>query len=154
MGKKKRPIKGLESKGTRNGDCYFIFKYPGKVSLIRWHLRDIWRKWGTNYVSNYVRAPRASGFEGQGRLSAEAPQNWGRQIIHSWRVHTRSHAHQDPGQKQWLHRSLGQTYLWVLEGLLGRQGWAMVHCGDKKTRGRGTREYSSVWVLLGVAIWH
>lgn len=35
MGKKKRPIKGLESKEVRNGDCYFIFKYPGKVSLIR-----------------------------------------------------------------------------------------------------------------------
>ena len=33
--------------------------------------------------------------------------------------------HWVPGQKQWLHRNLGQTYLLVLESLLGRQGAAM-----------------------------
>ena len=32
------------------------------------------------------------------------------------------HVHRVPGQKQWLHRSLGQTYLLVLEGLLERRG--------------------------------
>ena len=34
--------------------------------------------------------------------------------------HTQSHIHQVLGQKQQFHRSLGQTYLLVLENLLGR----------------------------------
>ena len=34
-----------------------------------------------------------------------------------------------PRVKQELHKNLGQTYLWVLEGLLGRQMSAVSHCG-------------------------
>ena len=63
-------------------------------------------------------APRALGFEGQ--QISEAWQDWGKRRLHSWRMHTRSHVHWDPGQEQRLQRSLGQTYLLVLEGLLRR----------------------------------
>ena len=74
-----------------------------------------------------------------------------RDSIH-WRAHTISCVHQDPGRKQWLHRSLGQTNLLVSQGLLGRQGAAVAHCGDKDTGGRGTGEYSLAWALLEAAI--
>ena len=33
--------------------------------------------------------------------------------------------------KQWLHRNLGQTYLWVVEGLLGRQGQLLLSVGAR-----------------------
>ena len=33
-----------------------------------------------------------------------------------WKMHTTSCMHQDPGEKPWLHRSLRQTYMMVLEG--------------------------------------
>ena len=42
-------------------------------------------------------APRAFGFEDQQGLSAEAPQDWGKQGLCSWRVHE-VHVHWDPGQ--------------------------------------------------------
>ena len=45
-----------------------------------------------------------------------------------------------------------ETYLWVLEGFLGRQGSTVAHCGDKDTGGGGPREYLSVSALLEVAI--
>ena len=38
-----------------------------------------------------------------------------------------SFVHWDPGQKQWLHRSLGQTFLLVFESLLERWGTTMTH---------------------------
>ena len=33
--------------------------------------------------------------------------------------------------KAMIHRSLDQTYLWVLEGLLRKQGSALAHCGTR-----------------------
>ena len=36
-----------------------------------------------------------------------------------------------PGPKQWLHRSLSQTYLWVFVGLPWRQASAVAHCGTR-----------------------
>ena len=57
-----------------------------------------------------------------------------------------------PRAKQWLRRSLGKTYLWVLEGLLGRQGSAVIYCRGKDTGGGAPREYSSAWALLEVII--
>ena len=45
------------------------------------------------------------------------------------------------------HRSLGETYLWVLEDLLGRWGSAVAHCGDKDTGSRGPRECSLMGAL-------
>ena len=71
-------------------------------------------------------APRASGFEGQWGLIAADPQDWGKQRLHSWRAHTNSHGHRDPGQKQSFDRSLGRTYLLVSESLLGK-GCSAVH---------------------------
>ena len=35
------------------------------------------------------------------------------------------------GRKQWPHKSLGQTYLLILEGLLQRRGVAVAPCGYK-----------------------
>ena len=64
-------------------------------------------------------------------------------------AHKISHA-LGPRAKQWLHRRLGQTYLWVLEGLLGRWGSAVAHCGGKETDARGPREYSLEWALPDV----
>ena len=71
------------------------------------------------------------------------PQDWGKQKLYSWRVHTKSHVHQDPGEKcSDLTKRLGQTYLLLLEGLLQRQGLAVVHCGDKDTGSSSTGKYS------------
>ena len=44
-------------------------------------------------------APRASSCEGQRGLIAGIPHDWGKQQLHSWRVHTRSCGYQDPGEK-------------------------------------------------------
>ena len=52
--------------------------------------------WGSG---NGRRNPRDTVFEGQWGLIAGIPHNWGKQKLHSWRVHTRSHVHQDPGKK-------------------------------------------------------
>ena len=57
-----------------------------------------------------------------------------------------------PWAKQWLHRSLGQTYLWVLEALLGRRGSAVAHCRGKDTGGRDAMQFSSEWAPLVVTI--
>ena len=46
------------------------------------------------------RAPRASGFEGQQDLITRTPQDWGKQRLHSWRMHTSSYQHQDLGGKK------------------------------------------------------
>ena len=45
-------------------------------------------------------------------------------------THKFSHA-LGPNVQQWLHRNVGQPYLQFLESLLGKQGSAMAHCGDK-----------------------
>ena len=91
---------------------------------------------------------RAFGFEGQWGLIAWAPRNWGKQRLHSWRVHKMSHVHRDPGQKQWLHMNLGRTYLLVLKGLLWRQGPAVLSLsGVIKTGGGNIGECSSTWNL-------
>ena len=57
-------------------------------------------------------------------------------------------AHKVSGPKQWLRRSLGQTYLLVLEDLLGRQQVAVAHCGDEDMVVEVLGEYSSAWALL------
>ena len=36
-----------------------------------------------------------------------------------------------PRAKQGPHENLGQTCLWVLEGILGKQGAAVAHCGGR-----------------------
>ena len=76
-------------------------------------------------------APRAFGFEGQWGLVAGVPRDWGKQRLHSYRAHTKSHTHQEQGQKPQFHRSLGQTYLLVLEGLLGREGCLWLTLGTR-----------------------
>ena len=39
------------------------------------------------------KTPRAFSLQDQWDLSAGAPQDWGKQRLHSWRAHTRSHMH-------------------------------------------------------------
>ena len=41
-----------------------------------------------------------------------------------------------------MHRSLGQIYLLIFEGLLGKWRAAVAHCRDKDTDDGGTGEYS------------
>ena len=55
------------------------------------------------------------------------------QELHSWRAHTKSHVHQDPRQKEWLNRSLGQIYLLGWAGLLGWCRAAVVHWSSPVT---------------------
>ena len=55
-------------------------------------------------------------------------------------------------EKKWLHRNLGQTYPWALEGLLRRHVSAVAHCGGKDTGGGVPWEYSFAWALLEVTI--
>ena len=88
-------------------------------------------------------APREFAFEGHQDLTARVQQDWGKQKLHSWRVHTKSHMYQDPGSKQSLHRGLGIP---VGLGRYPREtGEGVVsHCGDEDTGDRGTREYSLV----------
>ena len=57
-------------------------------------------------------------------------------------MHTRTQ-----GKRQWLHRSLCQTYLLVLEGLSGRQMVAVAHRRNKDV-GCGGTGYSLVWAVL------
>ena len=74
-------------------------------------------------------APRAFGVAVQQSLCAWAPQDWGKQRLHSWKVYTGFHVHWVPGQSRRLHRNLGQTCLQFLEDLLGKQG--ETHCGER-----------------------
>ena len=110
-----------------------------------------WRSWAPCQASQLGclamgrGAPRESGFEGQWGLIAGIPQDWGKQKLHSWRAHSWSSAHKDPGKKQWLHKRLGQTYLLVLEGLLQRWGVAVAHCRDKDTCSGSAGKYSLEW---------
>ena len=76
--------------------------------------------WAPHHASQQGKSPRVFGFEGQWGLIAGENQRF-----YFWRAHKRSGTCQNPGQEQWLQRGLGQTYLLVLEGLLGRQGVAM-----------------------------
>ena len=55
-------------------------------------------------------APRAFGNEGQQDLRAEAPQDWRKQRLHAWRVHTGFHVHRVPGQiKDFIRIWVGPT---------------------------------------------
>lgn len=51
-----------------------------------------------------------------------------KQRLHSEGTHRVSRA-VGPRARQGLHKNLGQTYLWVLQGLLGKQGSTVAHCG-------------------------
>ena len=93
------------------------------------------------------RAPRAFSFEGQQGLSAGDPQD-GRNRLHSWRVHQRSHTYWEEGKSSnfigaWA-RPISRPWRTSWRG----EQMAVAHCGDKDTGGRGTGEYSLVSALL------
>ena len=72
------------------------------------------------------RTPRECGFEGQWGLTAAI--SWGNRNA-TLRGHTQGLMYtRNQRKKQWPHKSLGQTYLLVLEGLL--QSWKVDYCGD------------------------
>ena len=50
-------------------------------------------------------------------------------------MHTKSHMLHDPGQKEYFDRSLGQTYLLILDSLPERQEATAAHSGDIGTGG-------------------
>ena len=71
------------------------------------------------------RAPRECGFEGQWGLITEL--SWGNRNA-TLRGHTQDFmCTRNQRKKQWPHKSLGQTYLLVLEGFL--QSWKVDCCG-------------------------
>ena len=51
--------------------------------------------------------------------------------LHSWKAHKVLCTPGTREKKQWPHKTLGQTYLLVLEGLLHRQGVAAAHCRQR-----------------------
>ena len=60
-----------------------------------------WEFWAPAWgLASGGEAHRAFGFEGQRGLSAGAPQDWGKQRLHSWgaHTHTRYHEHWEPPQ--------------------------------------------------------
>lgn len=75
--------------------------------------------------------PRTSGFEGWQGLTAGISQTGEKTDSTLGGCTQRSCAHWVTEQKQWLHRSLGQTYLLVLLDLLGREGAAEALCSNK-----------------------
>ena len=92
--------------------------------------------------------PRESGFETQWGLTAGLPQDWGKQKLHSWRAHTRSCAHQDPGKEAVTPQETGPDLLATIGGSSAEVGAAVAHCRDKDTAGGSSGEYSLVWALL------
>ena len=75
-------------------------------------------------------APRAFGFESQRGLGAGVPQDWGKQRLHSRRMHTRFHVHWDLGQssdsigdwarptcRSWRVYWWGEGWLWLTVGI-------------------------------------
>ena len=89
-------------------------------------------------------APRTFCFEGQWGLITGAPQNWGKQTPFLEGVYRISWTPR-PGKNQWLYRRLGQPYLLVLKGLLGRRRAAMVLSGVIKASGLNIKECSPMW---------
>ena len=75
-------------------------------------------------------ALRAFGIEGQWGLNTGAPQDWCKQRPFVEAAHRVSCA-LGPRAKKELPKNLGQTYLWVLKGLLEKERVAMAHCGGK-----------------------
>ena len=73
---------------------------------------------------------RESGFEGQQGLITGLPQDWGRQKLHSWRAHTKSCVHQDPGEKAVTPEETGPDLPASIGGSLVEAGVAAAHCGD------------------------
>ena len=88
------------------------------------------------------RTPRASGFEGQWGLIAGIPQDWGKQKLHSWREHTRSSVHQDPGKKAVTSSETGPDLPASPGGSPAEAGVAVAHCRDKDTGSGSSGEYS------------
>ena len=117
-----------------------------------------WRSWAPCQASQLGclamgrGAPRESGFESQWGLITGIPEDWGKQKLHSWRVHTLSMWTRSQGVKQWPHKRQGQDYLLLLEDPLWRWEAALAHCGDKDTGSDSSGEYSFAWALLETTI--
>ena len=77
---------------------------------------------------------RESGFEGQWGLTAGIPQDQGRQKLQSWRAHTGSRAHQDPGEK--------------ISDLI--RDWARLICQYWKVSCEGGEQ---LWLTAGTRTW-
>ena len=52
--------------------------------------------WGSSNRRGDTREPA---FESQQGVITGISQDWGKWKLYSWRAHTRSHAHEDPGEK-------------------------------------------------------
>ena len=105
------------------------------------------------WVSGFGRKRRAFGFECQWDLSAGAPQDRGKQTP-LWEGAHRLSCALGPKAKQRLHKNLGQTCLWFLEDLLGREGLAAFHCGGRTLEVEAPENVSSPGGCHFRKIWH
>ena len=92
--------------------------------------------------------PRAFGYESHECLSAEVPQDWGKQHLRSWRatqclVYTKSQ-----GQSSAFLRAWARPSCWSWRVSWGRQGRLGLTVGTD-TGGRSAGDSSSVRALLG-----
>lgn len=70
-------------------------------------------------------------------LNCRSPTSLGQTETPFLKAHTKLHVH----RAKEVVKSLGQTYLLVLESLLERKGAGVAHAGDRDTSGSHTREH-------------
>ena len=96
------------------------------------------------YLALGEEAPWAFGIEGYWGLFTGAPQDWGKQRLHSWKGTCRfSHA-LGPRAKQSLHRNLGQTWMQFLVYLLVKQRVNVAICGGRAMEAKLSGIFMSV----------
>ena len=93
------------------------------------------------------KVPRESGFEGQCSLTPEFPQDWWKQKLHYWKVHTKSHLHQDPEQKAVTSSNTEPDLAAGVGGSPAEVGAAVAHCGDKDMGSSSLGKSLLVWAL-------
>ena len=91
--------------------------------------------------------PRESGFEGQRGLTAEIVQDWRKQKLYPWRMHTGSHTHQNPGNKAVSSKETRSEFPFSIGGCPVKIRGAVAHCESRDTGSRGSVENSLAWVL-------
>ena len=74
---------------------------------------------------------REYGFEAQQHLIAGISQDRGKQKLHTWRAHTRSSTHKDPGKKAVTSKETGLDLPASIGGSPVEVRAAVAHCGDK-----------------------
>ena len=107
--------------------------------------------------ANRRRSSRAFGIEGQQSLRVGAPEEWRKQRLYFWRMHTRFHMYWHPAKAVTTQQSgpdlpVGLGKASVRRVSWGCGDWLWLTCGGKDTGGRSAREQWLVWALPEVMI--